>query len=82
MVLEVGGGADSTGWGDFPMLLAQETGGTVVTYDRAWRKAHQQMAASIPDAVLFEAEGCDHFIPEKQPEIIIQAVKQVILLAK
>ena len=50
--------------------------------DRAWRQAHEQMAASIPGAVLIVAEQCDHFIPEKQPEIIVEAVKKVIRLAK
>jgi pimeloyl-ACP methyl ester carboxylesterase len=50
--------------------------------DQAWRKAHEQMAASIPGAVLQIAEGCDHLIPEKQPEIIIKAMKEVIRLAK
>jgi pimeloyl-ACP methyl ester carboxylesterase len=48
----------------------------------AWREAHEQMAASIPDAVLIVAEGCDHLIPEKQPELIVQAVEDVIRLAK
>jgi hypothetical protein len=32
--------------------------------------------------VLIVAERCDHLIPEKQPEIIIEAVKEVIRLAK
>jgi pimeloyl-ACP methyl ester carboxylesterase len=49
--------------------------------DQAWREAHEQMAASIPGAVLLVAEGCDHYIPEKKPEIIIKAVKEVIQLA-
>ena len=35
LVLEVGGGVDSSYWGPFPMYLAQETGATIVTYDRA-----------------------------------------------
>jgi pimeloyl-ACP methyl ester carboxylesterase len=48
--------------------------------DQAWRQAHEQMAASISGAKLIVAEGCDHLIPEKQPEIIIDAVKEVIRL--
>jgi pimeloyl-ACP methyl ester carboxylesterase len=35
ILLEVGGGADSTFWGTFPLDCARETGATVVTYDRA-----------------------------------------------
>jgi pimeloyl-ACP methyl ester carboxylesterase len=50
--------------------------------DRAWRQAHEQMAASIPGAELIVAKESDHLIPEKQPEIIIEAVKDVIRLAK
>jgi len=48
--------------------------------DLAWRKAHEQMAASISGAALIVAEKSDHLIPEKQPEIIAQAVKEVIQL--
>jgi pimeloyl-ACP methyl ester carboxylesterase len=50
--------------------------------DRAWRKAHEQMTASIAGAKLIVAEESDHLIPEKQPELIIQAVKDVINLVK
>ena len=50
--------------------------------DRAWRKAHEQMAASIPVAELIVAEESDHLIPEKQPEVIIAALKEVIRLTK
>jgi pimeloyl-ACP methyl ester carboxylesterase len=50
--------------------------------DMAWRKAHDQMAGSIPGAKLIVAEKADHLIPEKQPEIIIEATKEVIRLAK
>jgi pimeloyl-ACP methyl ester carboxylesterase len=46
--------------------------------DRAWRKAHEQMVDLIPSAELIIAEESDHLIPEKQPEIIIQAIKDVI----
>jgi pimeloyl-ACP methyl ester carboxylesterase len=40
------------------------------------------MAASIPGAELIVAEESDHLIPEKQPEIILDAVKEVIRLTK
>jgi pimeloyl-ACP methyl ester carboxylesterase len=35
LVLEVGGGEDASQWGTFPEYLAQETGATVMMYDRA-----------------------------------------------
>ena len=50
--------------------------------DRAWRKAHEQIAASIPGAELIVAEESDHLIPEKQPEVIIAALKEVIALTQ
>jgi pimeloyl-ACP methyl ester carboxylesterase len=50
--------------------------------DRAWRIAHEQMAASIPGAKLIVAQESDHLIPEKQPELIVQVVKDVIDLLK
>ena len=50
--------------------------------DRAWRDAHEQMVTSIPDAVLAVAQESDHLIPEKQPEIIAEAAKQVIRLVE
>jgi pimeloyl-ACP methyl ester carboxylesterase len=48
--------------------------------NEAWRKSHKIMTASIPGVVLVVAEGCGHFIPEKQPGTIVDAVKEVILL--
>jgi pimeloyl-ACP methyl ester carboxylesterase len=50
--------------------------------DQAWRKAHKQMAASIPGAKLIIAEESDHLIPEKQPKLIIAALKEIMKLAK
>jgi pimeloyl-ACP methyl ester carboxylesterase len=50
--------------------------------DGAWRAAHEQMAASIPGAVLVVAEESDHLIPEKQPGLIVQAVNEVIELSR
>ena len=48
--------------------------------DQAWRKSHEQIAAEIPGAGLIIAEGCDHYIPEKQPEIIIEAIRDVMVV--
>lgn len=50
--------------------------------DRAWRAAHEQMAASIPGAKLIVAQESDHLIPEKQPELIVQTVREVIELVE
>jgi pimeloyl-ACP methyl ester carboxylesterase len=49
---------------------------------RPWWLAHQQLTASIPGAVLWVAERSDHRIPIHQPEIILEAVLEVIQLAK
>jgi pimeloyl-ACP methyl ester carboxylesterase len=49
--------------------------------DRAWRQAHEQIAASIPGAELIVAKESDHLIPERQPEVILEAARQVIRLA-
>ena len=40
------------------------------------------MAASIRGAELIVAEESDHLIPEKQPELIVQAIRDVIKLEK
>jgi pimeloyl-ACP methyl ester carboxylesterase len=50
--------------------------------DLAWRKAHEQIIAVTPGAKLVVAKKSDHLIPEKQPEIIIEATKEVIQQAK
>ena len=44
--------------------------------NQAWRQAHEQMTASIFGAELIVAEESDHLIPEKQPEVIIEALKK------
>ena len=49
--------------------------------DSAWRKSHEIMRDSIPGATLIVAEGCDHMIPEKMPEIIIQTIKEILELS-
>jgi len=45
---------------------------------QAWRQAHKQMAASIKGAKLLVAEKSGHMIPWAQPEIIIEAVTEII----
>jgi pimeloyl-ACP methyl ester carboxylesterase len=45
---------------------------------QAWRRAHEQMAASIPGAVLVIAETSGHMIPWSQPDLIIESVKNVL----
>lgn len=50
--------------------------------DQAWKKAHEQMTLVIPGAKLIVAEESDHLIPEKQPELIIQSLQEVLALTK
>jgi len=49
---------------------------------QAWRQAHEQMAASIEGAILIVAEESGHMIPWKQPDIIVEAVSEVVRLVK
>ena len=44
----------------------------------AWRKAHEQMVASIDGATMIVAEESDHMIPFRQPDLIIDAVIKAI----
>jgi len=44
----------------------------------AWRQSHEQMAASIEGAVLRVAEQSSHMVPWMQPDIIIEAVTEII----
>ncbi len=44
----------------------------------AWRLSHEQMTASIKGATLIVAEESDHMVPERQPNLIIEAVMKVI----
>lgn len=45
---------------------------------QAWRQAHEQMTASIKGAILLVAEQSAHMVPWTQPEIIIEAMTEVI----
>jgi pimeloyl-ACP methyl ester carboxylesterase len=44
----------------------------------AWRLSHEQMTASIEGATLIVAEESDHMVPGRQPDLIIEAVLDVI----
>jgi len=44
----------------------------------AWRLSHEQLTASIKGATLIVAEKSDHMVPGLQPDLIIEAVKEVI----
>ena len=44
----------------------------------AWARALTQMAASIDGAVLITAEESNHMIPWNQPDIVVDAVKEMV----
>jgi pimeloyl-ACP methyl ester carboxylesterase len=44
----------------------------------AWRLSHEQLTASIKGATLIVAEKSDHMIPGRQPDLVIEAVMNVI----
>ncbi|HSQ79422.1 MAG TPA: hypothetical protein VLN41_02415, partial [Candidatus Bathyarchaeia archaeon] len=43
-----------------------------------WRQAHERFTASIPGAKLVVAAESDHMIPERQPDLVIRAIADVI----
>jgi pimeloyl-ACP methyl ester carboxylesterase len=45
---------------------------------KAWRQSHEQLTASIKGATLIVAEESGHMIPAIQPDLIIEAVMNVI----
>ncbi len=53
-----------------------------IVEQEAWRRAHEQMIASIEGATLVVAEKSDHMIPFRQPDLIIEAVIKVIELSE
>jgi len=53
-----------------------------VEEQEAWRKAHEQMAASIEGAVLIVAEKSNHMVPWMQPDIIVDSVKEIVAKVK
>lgn len=44
----------------------------------AWRLSHEQLTASIKGATLIVAGESDHMIPARQPDLVIEAVLDVI----
>ncbi len=53
-----------------------------VEEQEVWRKAHEQMAASIEGAVLIVAEKSNHMIPWMQPDIIVESVREMVAKVK
>lgn len=47
-----------------------------------WRRAHDRFAASIPGAKLIVATESDHMIPERQPDLVLKTIAEVIAEAK
>lgn len=45
---------------------------------KAWWAAHDKVVAGIPGAVLIEAAESDHGLPFQQPDLIIQAIGEVV----
>jgi pimeloyl-ACP methyl ester carboxylesterase len=46
--------------------------------NRAWRKSHEHLAASVKDGKLLVAENSAHLIPYDQPEIVVAAVAELV----
>jgi pimeloyl-ACP methyl ester carboxylesterase len=49
---------------------------------KVWRESIQKFAASIKGAKLVVAENCDHMIPFRQPELVVNTVAEVVRLAR
>lgn len=49
---------------------------------KLWRGSHERLTASIEGAKLIVAERSDHMIPERQPELVLSVVAEVVRLAK
>jgi pimeloyl-ACP methyl ester carboxylesterase len=49
---------------------------------KLWRESHERLTASIGGAKLFVAEQSDHMIPERQPDLVVSVVAEVVRLAK
>ncbi len=46
--------------------------------DSAWRRSHEALAAARVERRLVVAEGSDHGVPEKRPEVIVAAVQELL----
>ena len=49
---------------------------------KLWRESHERLTASIEGARLVVAEQSDHMIPERQPELILSVVAEVVRTIK
>ncbi len=49
---------------------------------KPWRQAHERFAASMPGAKLVVAAESDHMIPKRQPDVVIQALAEVLAESK
>jgi pimeloyl-ACP methyl ester carboxylesterase len=49
---------------------------------KAWRDAHERLAASIKGAVMVVAEKSGHMIPFSEPDLLVSVVAEVVRLAK
>jgi pimeloyl-ACP methyl ester carboxylesterase len=47
-------------------------------FEAAWRKGQDQLAALLPDARHVVANESDHYIQIEQPDLVIEAVRQVV----
>jgi len=50
--------------------------------NQAWRESHEHLAASVKDGKLLVAERSTHLVPDEQPEIIVEAIKELIQIAR
>ena len=73
---------------DVPMIvvvrdLADSIQGTVdeeiaQQTEQAWREAQIELAAQVTDGALIVAEGSAHFIPLEKPEVVIDAIREIL----
>jgi len=47
-------------------------------YDKAWNEMQAEMVTLSPKGKQLIAEKSDHFIPDKQPAIIVQSIQEII----
>jgi pimeloyl-ACP methyl ester carboxylesterase len=48
----------------------------------AWRESHELLAASVKDGKLLVAERSTHLVPDEQPEIIVDTVKELVQIER
>ena len=50
--------------------------------NQAWRESHENLAASVKDGKLLVAERSTHLVPDEQPGIIVETVKELVQNAR